>query len=222
MEDQRPALAFPLRPMNRLLAPRSVAIVGASADPRSFGGFVLGNLERFGWAGTLHLVSRSSPEIGGRACVRDVADLPEGIDVAVLAIPEAGVRDAVRALAARGCHAAVLFASGYAETGEAGRARQQALVEAAGAMALVGPNCMGYTHFAEGLALTFEPLEPPASTAGSKATPATLDERFPSPQPAPGSNALRGRSVGAPGIPGIRPSSTIGHRPASVGLPSET
>ena len=166
MEDQHPALAFPLRPMDRLLAPRSVAIVGASADPRSFGGFVLGNLERFGWAGTLHLVSRSSPEIGGRACVRDVADLPEGIDVAVLAIPEAGVLDAVRALAARGCHAAVLFASGYAETGEAGRARQQALVEAAGAMALVGPNCMGYTHFAEGLALTFEPLEPPATRGG--------------------------------------------------------
>lgn len=166
MSLQDLAALHTLRPMTALLAPRSVAIVGASADPRSFGGFVLGNLERFGWQGALHLVSRSSAEIGGRPCVASVDALPAGIDVAVLAIPEAGVLDAVRGLAARGCQAAVLFASGYAETGEAGRARQQQLVEAAGAMALVGPNCMGYTHFAEGLALTFEPLEPPAVRGG--------------------------------------------------------
>lgn len=150
------------RPLERLLTPRSVVIVGASADPRSFGGFVLGNLERLGYAGALHLVSRSSTEIQGRPCVKNVDDLPEGLDVAVLAIPEAGVLDAVRSLAARRCHAAVLFASGYAETGDAGRAKQQALLEAAGEMAIVGPNCMGYTNFAAGLALTFELLEPRA------------------------------------------------------------
>ncbi|MDE2453743.1 MAG: CoA-binding protein, partial [Burkholderiales bacterium] len=157
------------RSLKRLMDPASIALVGASADPRSFGGFVLANLERFGYRGQVHLVSRSSTEIGGRACFASVEQLPADIDVAVLAIPEAGVLDAVRALAARGCHAAVLFASGYAETGDAGRARQQQLVEAAGAMALVGPNCMGYTNFACGLALTFEPLQaPPADAAGPR------------------------------------------------------
>src|SRR5438874_508815 len=89
------------RPVTRLLEPRSIAIVGASADPRSFGGFVLANLERFSYPGAIHLVSRSSAEINARACVKTVDQLPEGIDVAVLAIPEAGVLDAVRACAAR-------------------------------------------------------------------------------------------------------------------------
>ena len=135
--------------VDRLLKPRSIAIVGASADPRSFGGFVLANLERFGYAGDVHLVSRSSAEINGRACVKTVDQLPEGIDVAVLAIPEAGVLDAVRSLAARKTGAAVLFASGYAETGEEGRRKQDEVLAAAqaGGMSLLGPNCMGFTNF---------------------------------------------------------------------------
>jgi len=152
-----------LHPMDAILNPTSVAIVGASADRRAFGGFVLGNLLRFGWQGDLHLVSRSSTEIEGRPCVPTVDDLPHGVDVAVLAIPEAGVLDAVRTLAARGCQAAVLFASGYAETGDEGRARQLALQQAAGAMALIGPNCMGYTNFEARLALTFEAIAPLAT-----------------------------------------------------------
>ena len=149
------------RPLGRVLRPASIALVGASADPRSFGGFVLSNLERFGFAGELHLISRSSAEIHGRACVKSVAELPEGIDLAVLAIPEVGVLDAVRDLAARRCHAAVLFASGYAETGDEGRAKQETLAAAAqeAGILLVGPNCMGYTHFTAGIPVTFELLE---------------------------------------------------------------
>lgn len=163
MPEPAPSAVVGLRPMDAIMNPASVAIVGASADGRSFGGFVLGNLQGFGWQGALHLVSRSSTEIEGRPCVATVNELPHGVDVAVLAIPEAGVLDAVQALAARGCKAAVLFASGYAETGDEGRARQQALQQAAGAMALIGPNCMGYTNLENGLALTFEPLAPPAT-----------------------------------------------------------
>ncbi len=148
------------RPMARVMTPQSIAVVGASADVRSFGGFVLGNLKRFGYAGALHLVSRSSSEIDGHRCVKTVDELPEGIDLAVLAIPEAGVLDAVRGLAARGTHAAVLFASGYAEAGDEGRARQDELaaVAEAGGLLLVGPNCMGFTNLAAGVPLTFEPL----------------------------------------------------------------
>lgn len=146
--------------VGRILSPRSIAIVGASADPRSFGGFVLANLERFGYAGDVHLVSRSSAEINGRCCVKTVDDLPEGIDLAVLAIPEAAVCDALRSLAARKTHAALLFASGYAEAGEEGRERQEQLATLArdAGILLVGPNCMGFTNLAAGIPLTFEPL----------------------------------------------------------------
>jgi acyl-CoA synthetase (NDP forming) len=149
-------------PATRLLNPRSIAVVGASADPRSFGGFVLANLERFGYAGDIHLVSRSSTEINGRPCVSAIGALPAGIDLAVLAIPEAGVLDAISACGARGVFAAVIFASGYAENGEEGRQRQQQLVDAANeaGVLLLGPNCMGYTNFEAGVPVTFEPVTP--------------------------------------------------------------
>ena len=84
--------------LNRVLNAQSIVVVGASADPRSFGGFVLRNLEQFGFAGAIHLVSRGSTEINGRACVATIEALPLGLDLAVLAIPEAGVLDAVRQL----------------------------------------------------------------------------------------------------------------------------
>jgi acetate---CoA ligase (ADP-forming) len=158
-------------PLRDLLHPRSVAIVGASADPRSFGGFVLGNLGRFGFEGRVHLVSRSSAEINGRPCVATIAQLPRGVDLAVLAIPEAGVHDTLQQLAAQGCGAAVLFASGYAESGEAGKTKQQALLAAIGnsGMKLVGPNCMGFTNFAAKLPMTFEPVAPYANVASATA-----------------------------------------------------
>ncbi|MEZ5658154.1 MAG: acetate--CoA ligase family protein, partial [Burkholderiaceae bacterium] len=167
------------RPVAHLIRPRSIAIVGASADPRSFGGFVMGNLVRFGYDGELHLVSRSSAEIGGRACVGSVDALPEHIDLAVLAIPESGVLDTVAGLGRRHCRAAVLFASGYAETGEDGRLRQQALAEVAqaGGVAVVGPNCMGFTNFADRIPVTFEPLADPmvfAPRAGGPGVPITV------------------------------------------------
>ena len=158
-----------LRPVAHIVRPASIAIVGASADPRSFGGFVLGNLRRFGYPGRIHPVSRSSESIEGLACVRSVSDLPEGVDLAVLAIPEAGVPDAVRALGERGCRSAVLFASGYAETGAAGRERQHSLaaIAAAGGVDLVGPNCMGFTNYVDRVPLTFEPIEPVATAASA-------------------------------------------------------
>jgi acyl-CoA synthetase (NDP forming) len=142
------------------MRPQSIAVIGASADARSFGGFVQGNLERYGFSGALHLVSRSSDEINGRPCVKTIDELPLGIDLAVLAIPEAGVLDAINALARRGCHGAVLFASGYAEAGEEGQAKQAVLAKAAqdGNILLVGPNCMGFSNLAAGIPVTFEPL----------------------------------------------------------------
>lgn len=162
--------AHPPRGLQALLKPRSIALVGASADPRSFGGFVLGNLLRFGYTGALHLVSRSSAEIEGLACVKTVAELPDHLDLAVLAIPEAGVQDAIQALGAKGCRAAVLFASGYAEAGDDGRAKQDALAAVAqgSGMLLLGPNCMGFTNYQDGVPVTFEPLSPlpPAEQPG--------------------------------------------------------
>ncbi len=146
--------------VRHILRPRSIVIVGASADPRSFGGFVQGNLDRFGFQGALHLVSRSSEVINDRPCVKTIAELPEGIDLAVLAIPESGVVEAVKSLAERKCKAAVLFASGYSEAGVEGQQKQAELARTAAnaGILLVGPNCMGFTNLAHGIPITFEPL----------------------------------------------------------------
>jgi len=148
--------------LGRTLNPRSIAIVGASPEPTAIGSHVLANLERYGYAGELHLISRTRDEIGGRRCLRSLEDLPEGVDVVVLCIPEAGVLDAVRGCAGRGVGGVVIFASGYAEAGDEGRARQDelaAIAQGAG-MVLIGPNCMGYTSFTVGVPVTFEPQVP--------------------------------------------------------------
>jgi acetate---CoA ligase (ADP-forming) len=148
-------------PVGRLLRPRSVAIVGASPEQGAIGNNVLVNLERSGFAGALHLVSRNRTEIAGRPCVKTIDDLPEGVDAVVLVVPEAAVEDAVAACVRRKAGSALIFASGFAEAGEEGRAKQARIAAAAraGGLVLAGPNCIGFTNFVDGVALTFEPLQ---------------------------------------------------------------
>jgi acyl-CoA synthetase (NDP forming) len=143
--------------LDRLLAPRSIAILGASEKPGALGNAVLANLLRHGYAGKIHLINPKGGLVQGRACLASVEALPAGVDVAVLAIPGAAVLTAIRALAARGVGAAVIFAAGFAEGGEAGLAAQRELagIAATTGMAILGPNCLGLTHFASGLPLTF-------------------------------------------------------------------
>ncbi len=159
------------RQLDRLLRPRSVAIVGVSPEPGHMGGSVLANLERCGFAGAIHLVSRSRAEIDGRPCIASIDELPEGVDVAVLVIPQSAVIDAIAACGRRGVGAAIVFASGYGETGEAGRAEQGRLTAAARAsnVMVLGPNCIGMCSYTVGAALTFEfNVQRPPETSAPK------------------------------------------------------
>jgi acyl-CoA synthetase (NDP forming) len=157
------------RRLDRLLRPRSVAIVGVSPEPGHMGGSVLANLERCGFAGDIHLVSRSRAEIDGRPCIGGIDELPHGVDIAVLVIPQSAVIDAIAACGRRDVGAAIVFASGYAETGAAGRAEQDKLTAAARAanVMMLGPNCIGMCSYTVGAALTFEfnVQRPPETTA---------------------------------------------------------
>ncbi|WP_343527007.1 acetate--CoA ligase family protein [Sphingomonas sp.] len=143
--------------LSRLLTPRSVAIVGASPTPGALGNAVLRNLDRHGYAGDIHLINPKRDTIDGRPCLRTIADLPDGVDVAVLAIPGPAVLDAVRALAARGVGAAIIFSAGFAEGGEEGLAAQAevARIAAAHDMIVEGPNCLGLVNHVAGVSLTF-------------------------------------------------------------------
>jgi acyl-CoA synthetase (NDP forming) len=150
--------------VDRLLRPRSVAIVGAAPEPGSLGGNVLANLERFGYSGEIHLVSRTRKEINGRTCVSAIDDLPRGIDAVVLVVPEAVILDALAACVRREVGSAVVFTSGFAETGEDGRKKQEQLATIArgGGLILNGPNCMGVTNYVQPVSLTFDPCDEPA------------------------------------------------------------
>lgn len=156
--------------ISRLLAPASVAIVGASPTPGALGNSVLRNLERHGFSGPVHLVNPRHGEIRGRPCLASIADLPDGVDAVVLAIPGADVPDAIRALAARGAGSAIIFSGGFAESGEEGLAAQIELARVAAEhdMVIQGPNCLGMVNYAAGVPLTFVEV-PVADFAGKPA-----------------------------------------------------
>lgn len=146
----------------RLLKPRSIAIVGASEEPNTIGGRVLNNLVRAKFSGPLHLVSRTKNELLGRPCIKSIDDLPEGVDALVLMVPAEAVLDSVAACARRKVNGVIIFSSGFAEVDDKGKAAQQelkALAEKAGTL-IVGPNCLGFTNYVDGVPLTFDDYKP--------------------------------------------------------------
>lgn len=143
--------------LDRFLRPKSVAIVGASDKPGALGATILTNLERNGYAGAIYPVNPKREEIMGKRCYASVDALPEGVDVAVLAIPRVGVLDAVRGLAARQCGGVVIFSAGFAEGGEEGLAEQHEIARIANEAGMVveGPNCLGLVNYVDRIPLTF-------------------------------------------------------------------
>lgn len=143
--------------IGRMLRPRSIAIVGASPTAGALGAKLLANLENNGFPGDIHLINPKRAEIHGRPCLASVDDLPEGVDVAVLAIPQPAVLDTVRALARRKVGAAVIFSAGFAEGGAEGLAQQQEIARIAHEVGMVveGPNCLGSINYLDRVPLTF-------------------------------------------------------------------
>ncbi|WP_028224274.1 acetate--CoA ligase family protein [Paraburkholderia ferrariae] len=149
--------ALGMQAVGRLLRPASIAIVGASPTPGALGASVLENLERNNYRGRIYLVNPKRDEIGGRPCAQSIGQLPEGIDVAVLAIPQPAVLEAVRELAARGTGAVVIFSAGFAEAGQHGITQQREIADiaAAAGMLVEGPNCLGCINYLDRVPLTF-------------------------------------------------------------------
>jgi acyl-CoA synthetase (NDP forming) len=161
--------------INRIMRPRSVAIVGMSAKPGSAGSVVLELLDNNKFSGPIYLVGRSTADIGGRKVLASIDELPQDVDLAVLTLPAAAVREAVEGCVRRKVKAAVIFASGFAEVGSDGTGEQERIGEIArtGGLALVGPNCLGYMNFVDGFATVFFSPQPtprlPEGTRGAVA-----------------------------------------------------
>lgn len=143
--------------MNRvwqLLRPRSVAVVGASADPAKTAGRPVAYLRKHGFDGRIYPVNPKAAEIEGLRCYPDVRSLPEAPDVAIVLLGAQRTQQAIRELAGIGAGAAIVLASGYSETGEDGARRQRELRDAAGAMRILGPNTIGLVNLTDRITLS--------------------------------------------------------------------
>jgi acyl-CoA synthetase (NDP forming) len=145
-----------LRPLVR---PQSLAIIGASETPGSFGATTLANL-RAGFEGRVYAVNPKRDTIFGERCYHSVADLPEAVDLAVVIVPAAGVEPTLLACAERGIGSAVIYSSGFAELGTPEAIEAQKRIERVArekGIRVVGPNCIGLATVDLKLGVTFMP-----------------------------------------------------------------
>lgn len=133
-----------LRITDALLKPKSVALVGATEREGSVGRALLSNLAS-GFRGKIFPVNLKASSVLGIRAYPKVSDIPEDVDLVVLAVPAPGIPEILEASAKRGTKAALVISAGFRETGEAGRAAEQKLINIAEkyGVALVGPNCLG-------------------------------------------------------------------------------
>lgn len=124
---------------------RSVAVIGASRRQDTIGQALVRNLVTGDFAGRVYVVNPTAQAVSGMPAYASVNDIPDDVDVAIVAVPAESVLDVVLDCAAKGVHGLVVISSGFAETGEEGRLRQKRLVGLARSygLRLIGPNCLG-------------------------------------------------------------------------------
>jgi acetyl coenzyme A synthetase (ADP forming)-like protein len=147
-----------------LLRPRSVALVGASRNPRSVGSLVLHNLIFGGFQGPVYPVNPHADFVASIPAYPSVRDIPKPVDLAVIAVPANLVLGVVEDCAAKGVRGIVILTAGFAETGPEGKSLQERLVEKVRGhgMRMVGPNCLGILNTEPEVSLnaTFAPMPP--------------------------------------------------------------
>ena len=146
--------------LDALLRPRSVAMIGASRDPKALGGRPLGFMARYGYAGRVYPVNGKGGEVQGVPAYASVLDLPEPVDLALVMVRASLVAPVLRECAAAGVRVAVILSSGFGEgMGEGGEILDSVRPElAASGMRILGPNCEGLASLPADAPLTFSPV----------------------------------------------------------------
>ncbi len=132
--------------LENIFNPQRIALIGVTANPKSVGGKVLGNLVGSGYRGVVYPVNPDFEAVMGISCFASLAQLPRPVDVGVICAPAAKVPGLVRECGEAGIPGVVIVSSGFRETGAEGRAlEEQVLAEARrfGALRILGPNCLG-------------------------------------------------------------------------------
>jgi acetyl coenzyme A synthetase (ADP forming)-like protein len=152
------------RSIERLLCPRSVAVIGASRTPGTIGHELLRNLLSSGFAGPVYPVHPSAHSVASVRAYPSVLAIPDEVDLAVVVVSSRQVLDVIDECAAKGVKGVIVISAGFAEVGaDGGSAQRELVARARGAgMRVVGPNCMGLINTAPGVSLnaTFAPVPP--------------------------------------------------------------
>lgn len=143
--------------LQALIAPESVAIIGASDDPGRIGGRPLRYLLDWGYAGPFYPVNPNRDTVQGVKAYASIKDIGHPVDCALIAVPAKFVLDTLEDCAACGVKSAIVFSSGFAEIGDAGTSAQDALTAFSKrtGMRLLGPNCLGVLNFHSRFFATF-------------------------------------------------------------------
>lgn len=158
--------------MQLLLSPKSIAIVGASQDPKHVGGIALDHLRDFGYEGNVYPINPKYKELFGFKCYASLSELPDAPDVVVISLGATHVLSVLQEANSRGVRAAIIYSSGYAEENAAGVKRQEELVEFSKktGMLICGPNCMGLADLNSNAITAFATLFkdfPPVAVKGN-------------------------------------------------------
>ena len=156
--------------IERFFNPRSIAVIGASRRQDTIGRALVRNLVTGDFTGRVYAVNPSADAVSGLPTYPSVSEIPDDVDVAIVAVPAEAVHDVVLDCAAKGVHGLVVISSGFAETGEDGRTRQRRLVGLSRSygLRLIGPNALGVinTDPAVSLNASLSSVLPPRGRAG--------------------------------------------------------
>jgi acetyl coenzyme A synthetase (ADP forming)-like protein len=144
-----------LTAMNRLMNPRSVAVIGASDQAGKIGNSVMKNLINGGYEGEIYPINPKAAEIMGRTAYKSVTDVPGDVDVAVFAVPAKFVPAALTECGKKGVTAAVMIPSGFAETGNVELQDEVVGIANEYGIRMLGPNIYGYYYTPKNLCATF-------------------------------------------------------------------
>ncbi len=145
--------------LSALLAPRAIAVVGASDTVTKIGGIPVDFQRRFGYGGALYAVNPNASTVQGLQAHASLAAIGAPVDLAIVALPAAAAEAVIADAAQAGVRALLMFSSGFAEVGGDGVAAQARVAAAARAagIRLLGPNCLGFINVAQHVYATFSP-----------------------------------------------------------------
>src|ERR1700733_5940576 len=161
--------------LDALLRPRSVAMIGASRDPKALGGRPLGFMARYGFPGKVYPVNGRGGEVQGGPAYASILELPEQVDLVLVMVRAALVPQVLRECAAAGVQVAVIMSSGFGEgTGAGAELLDSVAAELADSgMRILGPNCEGLASLPADAPLTFSPVLD-IDASGGKLSPGNI------------------------------------------------